>query len=76
MDTFVSSALGSPSEYRAWITDRFWIVMCAKDLLKRGGTLCCRPAASSQDWSHVMHTDSQCSQVMIDMDTAIQRTEH
>lgn len=69
MQSFFSSALGQPNEYRAWFSDRVGLVILAKTG-HAGGDLHCRPQGSSGEYNLMYHTQPQVVQVLLDMDKA------
>lgn len=72
MDTFQSSALGKPWEYRAWFSDQVALVLHAKT--NSSADLTCRSPNTNDPWSDVFHTAVQVKQVLLDMDaTELQR---
>ncbi len=70
MQTFFSSALGQPHEYRSWFSDQVGLVLLAKSPAQIGGDLPCRPEGASNDYKQVFHTHSEVMQVLLDFDAA------
>jgi len=70
MQTFFSSALGQPHEYRSWFSDQVGLVLLAKSPAQVGGDLPCRPEGDSSDYKQVFHTHSEVMQVLLDFDAA------
>ena len=68
MQSFFSSALGTPYEYRAWLSDKFRIGFLAH--ANEGGDLRARKQGDSSPYQLVAHTAPQVKQVSIDMDKA------
>lgn len=60
----VSSALGSPYQYRTWFTDGLGFLVSAHS--STGGRLPCFAVGSGQDFSDVMHTQPQAAKVFED----------
>jgi hypothetical protein len=70
MQTFVSSALGEPHEYRSWFSDQVGLVLLARSPAQVGGDLLCRPEADLGDYKQIFHTHSEVLQVLSDFDAA------
>jgi hypothetical protein len=68
MQTFVSSALGAPHEYRSWFSDQVGLVLLARSPAQVGGDLLCRPKGDTGDYKQVFHTHSEVLQVLSDFD--------
>jgi hypothetical protein len=67
MESFFSSALGSPHEYRAWFSDKVGLVIMAKS--GHPGDLFCRKQGDSGTYQNVYHSANQIKQVLLDYDT-------
>jgi hypothetical protein len=65
--SFFSSALGKPTEYRAGFSDKVGIVILAKTGFG-GGDLWCRPQGDSGPYKDIYHTHQQIKQVLLDYD--------
>ena len=70
MQTFFSSALGQPHEYRCWFSDQVELVLLAKAPAQTGGDLPCRPEGASDAYKQVFHTHSEVMQVLLDFNAA------
>jgi hypothetical protein len=70
MQTFISSALGKPHEYRSRFSDQVGLVLLAKSPAQVGGDLPCRPEGDHGDYKQVFHTHSEVLQVLSDFDEA------
>jgi len=70
MQTFVSSALGEPHEYRSWFSDQVGLVLLARSPAQVGGDLLCRPMGDPGDYKQVFHTHPEVTQVLSDFDAA------
>jgi hypothetical protein len=70
MQTFFSSALGQPHEYRSWFSDQVGLVLLARSPAHIGGDLPCRPGGTSDDYKQVFHTHLEVIQVLLDFDAA------
>ena len=69
MNSFISSALGSPHQYRAWFSDQAWLVMAAKGPgNSTGAKLACRPVGDKDPFSDIWHTKEQVLTVLKDFD--------
>jgi len=70
MESFESNALGSPFEYRAYLSDQVMLIVKAKnpDLLNTGAELPCRPVGDPADYQWIRHTYAQLGIVLADMD--------
>ena len=68
MQTFISSALGAPHEYRSWFSDQVGLVLLARSPAQVGGDLLCRPKGDPGDYKQVFHTHSEVLQVLSDFD--------
>jgi hypothetical protein len=56
MQTFISSALGAPHEYRSWFSDQVGLVLLARSPAQVGGDLLCCPEGDPGDYKQVFHT--------------------
>jgi hypothetical protein len=70
MQTFHSSALGSPHEYRSWFSDQVGLVLLARSPAQVGGDLLCRPNSDTGDYKQIFHTHAEVIQVLSDFDAA------
>ena len=68
-DSFFSSALGEPYEYKAGFLDSVALVALAK-VGSTGGDLKCRKQGDSGPYQEVRHSQDQVKQVLLDMDKA------
>jgi hypothetical protein len=65
MQTFVSSALGEPHQYRSWFSDQVGLVLLARSPAQVGGDLLCRPKGDPGDYKQVFHTHPEVIQVKV-----------
>jgi hypothetical protein len=66
MESFFSSALGAPHEYKAGFSNRVALVILART--GKAGDLECRPQGSSGPYGEVWHSVAQVKQVLLDHD--------
>lgn len=70
MQSFQSSALGAPHEYRSWVSDQVMLVVTARNPIGKGGKVACRDAGSAAPYSDIYHTQAQLQAVLLDLDKA------
>jgi hypothetical protein len=70
-NTFNSSALGKPHDYRAFFSDKVHCVLLGTNPMNHeGGNMMCRALGSTDPYSDIFHTKAQCKQVYLDMTAA------